>query len=72
MIAILTPITIGLISMAKTVASQGIEIMNLKNNQFENNLKSEKNFDKLEDILYKQTEKLEQVRILLENKENRK
>jgi H+/gluconate symporter-like permease len=47
LVAILTPLTVGLISMSNTVASQEVRIQKVETEQYNNQLKVEKEFDKL-------------------------
>lgn len=72
LVALLIPITTGLISMARTVSTQEVRLQKVETEQYNNQLKIEKEFDKIGAKLDKQADKLEDIRVSLEQKENRK
>lgn len=70
-IGVLTPITIGLLRMRDDLSKQQVEINNLKTDQYNNQLKVEKEFDKLGIKIDDQTRDIRQILIEMQNKQNR-
>ncbi len=72
LIALLTPITAGLINMGKTIAAQEVRLQKVESEQYNNQLKVEKEFDKLGAKMDDQSKDIRQILIEMQNKENRK
>ncbi len=72
LVAILSPITVGLINMARTVSSQEVRLQKLETDQYNNQLKVEKEFDKLGGKIDEQSKDIRQILVEMQNKQNRK
>lgn len=69
---ILLPVIIFLISVGRTQATQALEIQNIKDQQYSNQLQVQKEFDKTQFKLDKIIDAQADQRVLIENKQNRR
>lgn len=77
-LVVLVPVSIGMISMAKTQAAHDVRLQLVEKSQYDNQQKVEKEFDKVnikldkqDDKMDKQSDKMEKILVEIQNKQNR-